>query len=63
MECEKVKSEYPEYKFEECCPSCHEDEDMGHGHDLWFIDPKGEDRHTCCAIGRGLDDLSNSSKL
>jgi len=53
MECEKVKKEFPEVKFEPCCESCHEDDEMGYGNDLWF-EVNGIDRNICCAIYRSL---------
>jgi hypothetical protein len=54
MECEEVKKEHPEINFYSCCESCHEDDDMGFGEDLWFeID--GTDRHVCCAVNRSIN--------
>jgi hypothetical protein len=53
MECEQVKKQYPEVEYEPCCISCHEDEDMGYGEDLWF-EIGWEDRHVCCAISRSF---------
>ncbi len=55
MDCDKVRKEFPNIKFEPCCESCHEDEDMGYGEDLWFEDFNGKDRNVCCAVGRGFE--------
>ena len=55
MECELVKTEFPQYSYESCCLSCHEDDELGYGDDLWFEDPNGEDRHVCCAIYRSWE--------
>jgi hypothetical protein len=53
MECEQVKKEHPELKIR-CCNSCHEDDAMGYGEDLWFeID--GVERHVCCAVNRAVN--------
>lgn len=52
MECENIKIEFPNYKYKSCCESCHEDDEMGYGEDLWFDDPNGKDRNVCCAIHR-----------
>lgn len=49
MECPKVRKQFPEIHFPPCCESCHEDEEMGYGDDLWF-EIGDEDRHVCCAI-------------
>lgn len=55
MECDKLKTEYPDILFEECCESCHQDDEMGWGEDLWFeID--GKDRNVCCAIYRAFEE-------
>jgi len=56
MECEDVRKEFPDIKFEPCCDSCHEDEEMGHGYDLW-LQINGKDRHVCCAIMRSFDNV------
>lgn len=61
MECEIVKKEFPNIKFEECCISCHEDSDMGYGDDLWFVDPNGKDRNVCCALYRSFEKVKNES--
>lgn len=53
--CEEVKKEHPEIKFESCCQSCHEDDDMGFGEDLWF-EINGINRHVCCAINRSVNE-------
>jgi hypothetical protein len=54
MECEEVRKEYKNKEIEPCCLSCHEDDDMGYGNDLWFeID--GKERHVCCAISRSFN--------
>jgi hypothetical protein len=53
MECEKVKSQFPEVQFEPCCISCHDDIDTGNGSDLWF-EIGGEDRNVCCAVERSI---------
>ena len=55
MECEKVRQEFPDIKFEPCCESCHEDEDMGFGEDLWYLDKWNKLRNICCAMARGFD--------
>ena len=55
MECDDVKNEFPAFQFEPCCQSCHEDSEEGFGEDLYFLDPNGNMRHVCCAIGRGLE--------
>lgn len=53
MECEEVKKENPDVKVT-CCVSCHDDEDMGFGYDLWFV-INGQERHVCCAVSRAFD--------
>lgn len=53
MECNKVKEENPDIKFEFCCESCHEDDELGYGEDLWF-EINGEARNVCCAIARAF---------
>jgi hypothetical protein len=47
MKCEEFKKE-KEIEFN-CCQSCHEDEDMGFGDDLWFEIPYDKDWNICCA--------------
>jgi hypothetical protein len=54
MECDKVRAEHSDKKFSPCCESCHEDDDMGYGNDLWVV-IDGKDRHVCCAINRAFD--------
>jgi hypothetical protein len=49
MECKQIRLEYPNIKFKECYPSCHEDDEMGFGPDLW-VTIEGKDRNCCCAI-------------
>jgi hypothetical protein len=53
MECDVVRSEHPTKVIENCCPSCHEDDDMGFGYDLWCV-IDGKDRHVCCAVSRSF---------
>lgn len=47
MECEEFQLRYDIRA--ECCESCHEDEDMGFGDDLWFR-VEGKDWHVCCKM-------------
>jgi len=54
MECKNIRKEFPKIEFEPCCESCHEDESMGYGNDLWFEDSNGKKRHMCCAMHRGF---------
>ncbi len=62
MECDKLRKEFPDFEFEPCCISCHEDDDTGHGFDLWFEDPDHRDRNVCCAIYRGLEEIKLEKK-
>lgn len=52
MECEQVKKEFTMFDYKSCCESCHQDDEMGFGEDLWFEDPNGTDRNVCCSIYR-----------
>jgi hypothetical protein len=54
MECDEVRKEFPEIHFPACCESCHEDEAIGHGYDLW-LEIGGDDRHVCCSIMNGME--------
>ena len=50
MECQKFLEKYN--LFSNCCTSCHEDDDMGYGEDLWFDIPDDRDWHICCEVYR-----------
>lgn len=53
MQCEIVKELFNMQNIQ-CCESCHEDDNTGHGDDLWFT--LGKDTyHVCCAIGREFE--------
>jgi hypothetical protein len=58
MECDKVRKLFSDIKFEQCCESCHEDDDRGYGDDLWFLAPDGKIYHVCCAVSRGLKETN-----
>jgi len=56
VECDKVRAEFPHIKIESCCESCHEDEDLGYGEDLWF-NLNGEydkEYNVCCAVANSF---------
>lgn len=52
MKCEEIKKKYNLQS--DCCESCHEDDDMGYGEDLWF-EIEGKDWHICCATYKAYE--------
>ena len=53
MECEEAKRVF-QLKCN-CCVSCHEDEEMGHGNDLYFsIEGSEREWHICCEVERAI---------
>jgi len=53
MTCEQFKKQFG-LSFD-CCTSCHEDDDMGYGNDLWFETLDLMEWHICCAAARAYD--------
>jgi hypothetical protein len=47
MQCKEFREKYQ--ISEECCESCHEDDSMGFGEDLWFA-VEGKDWNICCSM-------------
>jgi hypothetical protein len=53
MECEEAKQVF-EIQVN-CCISCHEDDEMGYGNDLWFqLEGSEREWHICCAVERAI---------
>ena len=59
MECEKFKKEKG-IEFN-CCESCHEDDKIGFGWDLWFEIPYDRDWNICCEAERAYKKFHKSN--